>query len=294
MAPMKPQDTRQRFLFKDKPLRGEVVRLNQAVLTVLSQQAYPSLVKTLLAEALVAAPLMRSSLKRRGSLSLHFESRQALQLMLVKCDDECRLRGVVRWDEPMDEVAFFDSLHNGILVVTLDPEVGRRYQGMVKWQGDSLATSLEYYFVESEQLPTQLHIVTTDKEAFGLLLQQMPSKEPMDPEQWQSLCTQMKSVDAELFQTMNSEDLLAKVFPQDEIDFFEANEIRFHCPCSPERMANAIRVIGEQEAEEVLQLKQVIEVNCEFCGNKFSFNREQVKAIFDSDDSSDHQTRVVD
>ncbi|WP_204306302.1 Hsp33 family molecular chaperone HslO, partial [Escherichia coli] len=64
---------------------------------------------------------------------------------------------------------------NGYLVITISPEEGERYQGVVGLEGDTLAACLEDYFMRSEQLPTRLFIRTGEVDgqpaAGGMLLQ---------------------------------------------------------------------------------------------------------------------------
>ncbi len=45
-------------------------------------------------------------------------------------------------------------------MITITPEEGERYQGVVGLEGDTLAACTEDYFLRSEQLPTRLFIRT--------------------------------------------------------------------------------------------------------------------------------------
>ena len=44
----------------------------------------------------------------------------------------------------------------GQLIITLTPETGERYQGVVGGDADSIAEMLENYFEQSEQLHTKV------------------------------------------------------------------------------------------------------------------------------------------
>ena len=58
------------------------------------------------------------------------------------------------------------------------------YQGVVPITGNSLAESLEAYFVQSEQLPTRVMLAATAGMVCGMLVQRMPGeggKQPVDP-----------------------------------------------------------------------------------------------------------------
>ena len=52
--------------------------------------------------------------------------------------------------------SFIDLIGQGFLLVTVTPEQGERYQGVIPVTGNSLAETLEAYFNQSEQLPTRI------------------------------------------------------------------------------------------------------------------------------------------
>ena len=54
-------DMRQRFYFEKSPVRGDVVRINDSLQTILQQKDYPVALQKLLGEMLVAASLPSSS-----------------------------------------------------------------------------------------------------------------------------------------------------------------------------------------------------------------------------------------
>ena len=54
----------------------------------------------------------------------------------------------------------------------------------------------------------------------------------------------------------------------------------FKCHCTVPRMENAIRTLGQDEAEQILRESQVIVVKCEYCNRDYSFNEDDVSQIF--------------
>ena len=72
----------------------------------------------------------------------------------------------------------------GHMMITVIPEEGERYQGVVALDGDTLAACLEKYFAQSEQLPTRFSLTFGKSQmpggvphwrAGGMMLQHMPS-----------------------------------------------------------------------------------------------------------------------
>ena len=45
---------------------------------------------------------------------------------------------------------------------------------------------------------------------------------------------------------------------------------RFHCDCSSERVANALRMLGRAEIESILAEQGMVGVTCEFCNRSYS------------------------
>ena len=53
-------------------------------------------------------------------------------------------------------------LPSGVLTLTIEPDVGQRYQGIIAVQRDELCDVLSDYFEQSEQLATKFWLSTGD------------------------------------------------------------------------------------------------------------------------------------
>ncbi|MFP6833394.1 MAG: Hsp33 family molecular chaperone HslO, partial [Porticoccaceae bacterium] len=67
---MKSLDTRQRFLFDDTHIRGEITTLSSSYQAIQQRKDYPPVVNALLGEFLAAASLLSASLKFDGIVSI--------------------------------------------------------------------------------------------------------------------------------------------------------------------------------------------------------------------------------
>src|SRR5690554_7486771 len=70
---------------------------------------------------------------------------------------------------------------DGVLAITVDPERGQRYQGVVALTGTSLADALAGYFDSSEQLPSRFRLLADGQMARGFMLQALPANRETDP-----------------------------------------------------------------------------------------------------------------
>ncbi len=281
-------DLLERFVFENIPVRGEMIRLHDSFQTIIQQHAYPPLIAKLLGEALCVAGLLTAIIKFEGKLTVQFRGEGRLKLLLAQCDNEFNQRGLVKWDGEFGSYEeLILALAQGVLVITLDGGTSKsRYQGVVAWTGSSLAEAIEGYFRNSEQLATKIWLEVNEKTAAGLLLQIIPAatqtveKEAIEPN-WERIikATTLQLVPTDL-QEMDTQALLVKLYPQEEVRIFPSTPIKFACTCSRKRGQEAIGLIGQEEAEEELKNQQVIVVTCDFCGKEYIFDRVDVEEIF--------------
>lgn len=280
---MNNKDILQRFLFEKASVRGELVHLHQSYQAIMSQHPYPDALKKLLGEALVTVTLLNSIIKFKGRLSLQFQSQSKLKLMLVQCNPELHLRGLLQYDETITTSEIEDSLKTGTLAIMIDPDIegGKRYQGIVAWQGESLIQSIEAYFRLSEQLPTRLWVAVNETSAAGLLLQTMPNDKPeLYQTEWEHLIHLTETLTGAELLSLDNETLLHRLYHDEAVRLFSPQAVSFRCTCSYARSENAIQLLGQDEAEQELEDKQKIVVTCEFCNSEYVFDRADVRAIF--------------
>lgn len=283
------KDLLQRFIFENEPVRGEYVKLEHSLQTILKQHDYPPAIQRLLGEGLCAAALLSAIIKFEGRLTIQFRGKGKLRLLLAQCDDQYHIRGLAKYDHDITYEELMESFQDGILMIMLDSGVkGQRYQGVVEWQGNSLAESIQGYFRTSEQLATKIWLSGNDKSAQGYLLQVIPvadknargiENEIIIPS-WQRVVNQTESADLDNILNHRYPEFLTQLYPEETIRVFDASEVSFHCGCTRKRGEDAISLLGREEAEEELRDKQSIVVTCDFCNKEYIFDRVDVEAIF--------------
>jgi len=277
---MTEKDTLQRFLFENAPVRGEFVHLEESLQTIMEQHQYPLVIRQVLAEMLVAASLLSASIKFNGRLSVQFQGQDRLKLLLVQCNHEFKLRGLAQWTGEFTQEELLAQLKKGVITITIDPETGvSRYQGVVAWEGNSFAESIEGYFKNSEQLPTRIWIAVDEKKAAGLLIQAMPT-ETADHPDWEHLSHLSATITPPELLTVDNKTLIHRLYNQEDVRLFESVAISFGCTCTVERSENALLLLGQEEVEEELHDKQTITVKCEFCSREYVFDRVDIAKIF--------------
>lgn len=282
---MLDHDHIQKFMFDDMPIRGQLIHLDKVLQQVLASHDYPLTIQGLIAEGLLCAILMSSSIKYRGQLTIQFQSKSALSLLLIKCSHNFQVRALAQYDANVkDPQAYEDSLINGSLVVTVEPDDKvKPYQSIVPLRG-SIQQSIEHYFAQSEQIPTKFILCSTQNKAAGIMLQLMP-EDPLkpydDPEgAWQHLTTLTDTLTDKELLTLGNEDLLYRLYHQEKCRVFDTYQIQFKCPCSKARMLESIKLYGEKEAMGMLSTHKAINVKCEFCLENYAFEKHDVMYLF--------------
>ena len=270
------------------PIRGHVARLSRAWLELREHQDYPPAVQQLLGEAVGAVVLLAATLKFNGTLTLQLQGKGLVSLLVAQCTHDFKVRAMARHEAIGGEAGFRSLAGEGQFIVTVEAaDRGSSYQGVVPITGDSLAESLEAYFVQSEQLPTRVTFAATPGVVSGMLVQRMPGvggKVANDPaaleSAWMKADHAMAALSgAELLED-DMEQRLVRMFGADEVRLFGGHEIQAECRCSRARVATMLRSLGVDEVREVIAEQGAVTVTCEFCQKPYRFDAIDVEQLF--------------
>ncbi|CBV41568.1 Hsp33 family molecular chaperone HslO [Halomonas elongata] len=282
-------DQIQRFLFDNTNVRGEVVSLEKAYAEVLERHDYPPAVTRQLGELLAAVALLTETVKLDGTMSIEVRGKGALSLLMAESNPGGELRAIAQLDEdaaiPDDDAGFTELFGEGQITITLDPREGRRYQGIVTLERDSLAGCLEDYFSRSEQLPTRLWLAADAQRSAGLLLQRLPDESlNQDEDAWDRMVQLAATLTADELLSLEQHDLLHRLFHEEQVRVFEPKALHFGCSCSRERIAGALLSLGEEELRDILAEQGGIATQCHFCHTRYQFTVAEVEAMLDDPD----------
>lgn len=278
---MNENDQLHQFLFENTPVRGNLARLNSTYQLALEHQDLPLVIKKALGELMAASALLTSTLKMDGAMVLQIQTKGQLKLLVVECDSELQIRATAKWDGDIAEAAnFLDLIKKGHCIITLDTKDNTPYQGIVPIEGESIAVMLENYMLRSQQIDTKLWLSCDGHSAAGLLLQKLPEEVDQDVDTWNRVTTLADTVTDEELQTESAEQLLTKLFHEEDVRLFEEKLTRFHCKCSHERVGNMLKTLGEDEVNLILAEQKKIEINCDFCNKQYRFDAVDAATLF--------------
>ncbi|MDG2944623.1 Hsp33 family molecular chaperone HslO [Exercitatus varius] len=284
MTYQQDNDKLYRYLFQNRAVRGEWVRMNKSFSETLNTHHYPLPVQNLLGEMMVATSLLTATLKFNGHITVQVQGDGPLKLALVNGTDTQQIRALARLQgEITDDMTLHQMIGKGVLVITIAPEDGERYQGVVALDKPTITECLEEYFERSEQLKTQLIIRTGEFNgepvAAGMLLQIMPDGSG-SPDDFSHLATLTFTVKNEEIFGLSAEEMLYRLYHEEHVELYEPQSVTFHCGCSAERSGAALLLISDEEINEILaEHNGSIDMQCECCGTHYFFNREAIDKL---------------
>ncbi|WP_144392285.1 Hsp33 family molecular chaperone HslO [Pleionea sediminis] len=279
MNDIRETDYIQRFLFEEHAVRGQWIALSNSLKELVAGHEYPAPVKKQLFKSALATNLLAETLKFEGRLTLQAQSGGDLKILLIQANHEHEFRGVARHNDIVPESEDIKTLMPGAqMALTIEPEGGRRYQGIVPMHKPSLAENIEDYFAQSEQLATRIWLFCGEDKAAGLLLQAMP--EENDESGFEHLSQLANTLSQDEALSLDSNTVLHRLFHQDPLRLFEPKTINYRCGCSRQKSLNSLLLVPIAELEEIIEKEGKVSMNCEFCQTHYEFDAIDVEQVF--------------
>jgi len=306
------------FMCDGAPVRGEIASIGTAWQAILERRNDPPAVRKVLGDFVAAATLLSASLKFDGTLIIQAQSLGPISLLVVECKSDLSMRATVKLSVDASEIApnatlaqMLDASNSGRLVITLDPadrQAGNPpYQGIVALQDhqgavirpvESVAQAIGLYMQNSEQLDTRIWLASNETHVGGLLLQRLPNlggHAHLDPqtasEGWTRIQTLGETITDEELLTLPPETILRRLFLEESSHYgvrsFPSRTIQFACRCSRTKVADVLRMLGEDEVESILSEQGKVETACDFCGKEYQFDAVDCRQVFSTDLLSD-------
>ena len=294
------------FAVEPLDVRGRVVRLGATIDHILAKHGYPTPVARLVGEACVLTVLLATSLKIEGRFQLQTRGDGAIGMLVVDFDTPDRLRALARFDaEKLSaRLRACDLLGTGHLAVTVEQsDATSRYQGIVALQGQGLEDAARQYFDQSAQIPTRVRLAVAENvtgagvqwRAGGVMTQFLPRsperryRADLDPgdapggltmatppadDAWIEAEALLATIeDHELVDpALSSERLLYRLFHEQGVTVFPAQDVRDACRCSNERIEAMLRRFTPLERRDMTGDDGLIGVTCEFCSTYRAFD----------------------
>jgi molecular chaperone Hsp33 len=283
-------DATRRIVIARGAVRGEYVRLNDSWRSILERRTYPDAVRSLLGECLAASVLFTSTLKMLqddGRLTLQIQGGKPVSLLVAECRADLSVRAMARADAAGTHLAgdsLQDLVRGATFAVTIDPGGDYdSYQSFVPMEGASVAGALDAYMTRSEQIESRFILAANASVCAGLLVQKVPVQggrgdESADPDAWNRISTLAASLTRDELLELGDTEVLRRLYHQEEVRLLPERAVSFVCRCSKERVASVLKALGSDEIRGLLADRRTIEVDCDFCGLRYTFSADEAWA----------------
>ena len=298
-----PADKLHRFIFDNTPIRGNTVQLDSTFNLALQHQDCPPVLRNALGELMAASALLAATLKLEdGAIVLQIQGKGPVTLLVVECSASLELRATAKWKGELVEDNFIDMVGDGHFVITLVPKNGEQtYQGIVPLEGNTISEILQNYMERSEQIETRIWLACDGNTAGGLLLQKLPDQPDQlaqpykqadaDPEAapeqdtdaWARAGFLAGTVREEELLGLTAQDLLLRLFNQEDVRLFEPQAVKFHCSCSRKSVGSMLKMLGVEEVNSIIEEQGKIDVHCDFCNKEYVFDQIDAEQLFTSE-----------
>jgi molecular chaperone Hsp33 len=276
-----------RFWLESAPARGVVARLDESIMRSLRDHDYPRAVQTVLREMAGAAILLASNLKQPATVILQAQGTgqvpmicvEATQALTFRAYANVRENAVIADDATLPQMV--DEGDAGRFILTIDPDVGQMYQGIVAMEFATVAENLQSYLTNSQQTDTRVWLREDGEALEACLLERLPEHESSkDGNAWQQLVASMETTFAQPFMPFPYSEWLNFTFASEDVRVHPAQAVSFACPCSLQRVLNALKLVGKAELMPLAEENGSIDTRCEFCGERYSVDHQSLIALF--------------
>ncbi|ELS32974.1 MULTISPECIES: Hsp33 family molecular chaperone HslO [Pseudanabaena] len=189
--------------------------------------------------------------------------------------------------------------HTGFFKVMRDVGYGEPYSSTVELIAGDIANDVAWYLASSEQTFSKLiltEVINPENSdapvqvAAGLLLQIMPvatlriAKTTNRSQEELLVQLEAKSNTQNfihlLLQDQTIEDVMTELFADMHLDILPmSKDVRFHCPCTLDRMLAAMKMFGEEDLRSMIAEDLGAEATCHFCGEVYHATTEQLNTL---------------
>lgn len=246
-----------------------------------------------LGRLLSAASMMGNMQKvEDGSITLQVKGGGPLGTILAVSDAEGNVRGYVQHPQVSILEKYRGKLDvgaavgtDGMLTVIRDLQMKEPYVGSVELVSGEIAEDIANYFVQSEQCPTACALgvlVDTDQHvraAGGYIIQLLPGAPDETIDKIEAGIQKAGAVTGLLDGGLSAQGMLEAVLAELELEILETEPVSYRCYCSRERVTSTLISLGKKELQEIVEEKETIHIECQFCDTIYDFSPDEIQEI---------------
>lgn len=176
------------------------------------------------------------------------------------------------------------AVGDGWLEVTKDLGLKEPYTGQVPIVSGEIAEDVAYYLTKSEQIPSAvgLSVFVNPNNSIGVaggfMLQALPGASDSLIDHTIERINNLPALSSSFLDGMTPEEL-AKLILGDDCKILAKDDVAFKCDCSKEKYSQILATLKTSQLQEMIAKDHGAELTCNFCGNKYNYTEEELKAI---------------
>ena len=252
-----------------------------------------------LGRVMSGAILLSSILKEKQRVIIQVAGDGPLRKIVAEADWLCRVRGYVK--RPHIHLGLKDGkldvgrgVGKGFLNVIKDLGLKEYYQGTVPLQTGEIATDLAYYLNVSEQIPSAVSLgvyVDVDnsvKASGGFMIHALPGLRDETLEYLEERLKGLPPVSTMILNGLGPEEIMKEAVGL-PVEISERREVLYYCPCTKDRVLDAIVALGKEEIKNLAHKGEVLNIQCEFCKTEYAHSKEEVLSLLHFIESANRQ-----
>ena len=230
------------------------------------------------AQGIVAALLMSAHIKGEERITMQVQAEKPRFALIVDVHSD----GAIRARLTPPKIFMQDNgTIDGVMLVIKHDAGKELYRGASPIEKASFETALEDYLTRSQQTTGFVRIESPiDSEgqverATGLLVERLPGT---SDEEFEALFGALR---AESLSTV-LETARAGTIAGGPLEVLGLRQVEFRCGCSPARAESLLSGLGPEEIASLIEDPGFAEMTCNFCGQVYMLDREQLMALRDA------------
>ncbi len=256
---------------------------------------YPT-VSAALGRVISGAVLLSSIMKEGQKVVLQVAGDGPLREVVAESDWSCRVRGYVKRPHlhlPLKngKLDVGGAIGKGFLNVIKDLGLKEPYRGTVKLQSGEIAEDLAYYLNVSEQIPAAVSLgVYVDPDnsvtaSGGFMVQALPNAEEETVDYVENRLKGLRPVSSMIREGMGPKEIMEEAIGAG-VRILERKDVIYSCPCSKDRVLDAISALGRKDIEDFINKDKPVEVVCRFCRKGYVIPAEELLYILKTADQA--------
>jgi molecular chaperone Hsp33 len=276
----------------DGTIRAYAIKSTETVSEACKRQDTWATASAALGRTITISAMMGAMLKGEDKLTVKVEGNGPLGAIVADSNAKGEVRGYVKnphVDFDLNDKGKLDVRRavgtEGFVSVVKDLGLRENFTGHVPIVSGEVSEDFTYYFVNSEQVPSSVGagvLLNPDHSilaAGGFILQVMPGAQDETISYIEERLQEIPPISSLIRDGKTPEEILGQLLGEENMKILDKLPVTFTCQCSKERIANAIKGLGNEEIQEMIEEDKGATATCHFCNETYQFNVEELENL---------------